>query len=384
MKFKSLFNKKIEKSNEDKKKSSFKKMLAISATALTIMGCDVDSNVDYSNWTTDKEEISDTDKTEVIDTYCDSKLLDKNYSNNISLEKGEYMYFFNRVKITFDGLKNQKYNFTIQPENCSPETISLFKNNITQVKNDTEQYNVLEICSYDAEKNIITLASNDNFLPYLFKGDESEIIEKTNGQYEQIIHREYYNIEGNSITDKLFMQEKNWIFPPLQNLEDRTIISFDNEEWLVGNTSSNKIILFKESAYYGEMPQEATLIIGDNTTITLTSIINDKGTNYAIFELKGETTQKVIVPEKEMLSIIFEGQKVNLYVGKIYETGVCDLSVLSKYIDFTYSGNKVDYEIYGIQTTADVNFSNWENTTKLEIYPNYSFENLIKRKEREE
>lgn len=382
MKLKSLFNKK-EKTDGDKKISSFKKMLAVGATTLTLMSCDVDSNVDYSNWTTDKEEISDTDKTEVKETYCEPKLLDKNFSNNISLEKGEYMYFFNRVKITFDGLKNQKYNFTIQPENCSPETISLFKNNITQVKNDTEQYNVLEICSYDAEKNIITLASDDTFLPYLIKGGESEIIEKTNGQYEQIIHREYYNIEGNSITNKLFIQEKNWVFPTLQNLEERTVISFDNEEWLVGNTFSNKIILFKESAYYGGMPKEASLTIGDNNTITLTSIISDEGTNYAVFELKGETTQKVIVPEKEMLSIIFEGQKVNLYVGKIYENEV-DLSVISKFIDFTYSGNKVDYEIYGIQITADVNFSTWENTTKLEMYPNYSFENLIKRKEREE
>lgn len=380
MKFNSLFNKKVEKSTEDKKKSfSFKKMLAVGATTLTLMSCDVDSNVDYSGWNNDKEEVSDTDKTEVKDTYCDSSLLDKNFSNNISLEKGEYMYLFNGVKITFEELKNQKYNFTVQPQNSSPEILTLLKNNFVQVKNNKEQYNILEFCSYDTQKNIVSIASDDSFLPYLFKDGESEIIEKRNGQYEQIIHREYYHIEGNSITDKLFIQEKNWIFPPLTNLEYRTTLTFDNEEWLVGDLSSSNF-LFKESAYYNDMPKDSTLQIENNNTITFLSTINEEGKKYGVFELKGESTQKVIIPENEMLSIIFENQKINLYVGKINDNN-CDLSVISKYM---YSGNKVDYEIYGIQTTAYVNFSDWDNTSKLELCPHYSFENLIKRKEREE
>ncbi len=390
MKFKSLFNKKIEKTDEEKKKAfSFKKMLAVGATTLALISCDGSKDIDYSGWENDKEEVADIDTTETTKSYCDSSLVDKNFSTNVSLEQGESMYFFNRVKIIFNYSKNQKFYFTIQPENSSTEELELYKNKVIQVNDDKNNYNILEICSYDFEKRIITIASNDSFLPYLFKGGENEIIEKSNQNYEQIIHREYYWIEGNSITDRLLIQEKNWIFPPLENLEERTLVTFDNEEWLVGNTSSKKVILFKESAYYGGMSKDSTLHFGSDNTITFISTIMDEGVKYAIFELNGKTTQKVIVPENELLSIIFEGEKINLYVRKIYdsilnEEEVCDLSVISNFLEFTSSGNKIDYTIYDLNITADVNFSTWENTTKLEMYPNYSFEDLIKRKEREE
>lgn len=386
MKFKQL-NNKVEKSEEKKKLNSFKKMLAVSATVLTLWGCDRGMNIDYDGWETTDHEVSDTDNnSSQISTYCDSSIVNKPFSNNVSLVKDESMYLFNRVMFTFEGIKNTKFSFKITPENSDSYNILLDKNKPLQIKNEKGEYNLLQFCSFD-NTNELTVASNDNILPYIFK-DEKTNVEEVNGNFNQLIYRTYFTIEGNTITNELLISEKNWVFPTIQNIENRETIKLNEENWLITDIGYDKLLLFKESAYYGGMSSGSDLLLSDNISLTYISNILEGNSKYIVFELKGDSIQKVVIPENEMISINFEGEKIVLFVKKIYDdfegNVLCDLSVISKFIEFNKKESAIELELYGMMTKAYVNYSIWDNTTKLEIYPSYDFEKLIKRKERDE
>jgi len=386
MKFK-IFNKKSI-NGEVKKPNKFKKMLVTSAAILTLWSCDNGTDINYEGWDTTDTEVSDID-TEQSETkkFCDNLTVDKPFSNNISLVKDESMYLFNRVKLTFEGIKNNNFNIKITPENSDPYNILLNRNTPTLVENEKGESNVLKFCSFDITSQKLTVASDDNFLPYIFKGEKTSY-EEIYGSYDQLIYRTFFVVEGNSITNELLISEKNWIFPALQNIENREVVKFNNEEWLVTDLGYNKIMLFKESAYYGGMSEGSDLLYNNQISITFISKISENETNYIVFELKGDSIQKVVVPENEKISINFEGQEITLFVKKSYEdfdgNPLCDLSIISKFIEFNNNESETEIDLYGIISKAYVNSSSYDNTTKLEIYPVYDFEKIIKRKERVE
>ncbi len=385
MKFKSLFNKKIE--SKDKKTNKFTKMLVTGAAILTLWGCDHGSNFNYEGWETNDNEMTDTD-TELPETkkYCDSSILDKPFSNNISLVKDESMYLFNRAKLTFEGLKNNRFNLKITPEFSDSYNVLLNQNTPLQIQNEKGDYNIVKFCSYDKNSQILSIASDNNFLPYIFKG-ENTTYEEIYGIYNQLIYRSFFIVEGNSITSELLYSEQNWIMPNLNNLEERQTLKFNEEEWLVTNLGYGKKMLFKESSFYGGMSEGSDLLY-NNISITYISKISENNMNYIVFELKGDSIQKIVIPENEKISVNFEGQEIILYVKKIYDgldgNPLCDLSVIAKNIEFSNNENEIELDLYGIPSKAYVSYSDYENTTKLELYPTYDFDKLIKRKEREE
>ena len=383
MKFNSLFNK---KKKEERKTNKFTKMLVTGAAILTLWSCDSENN--YDNWESQDREVSDVDIDQSqVKNYCDSSIIDKPFSTNISLVKEESMYLFNRVKVTFEGLKNNKYNIKITPENSDSYFVLLDKSIPLQIENEKGDSNIIKFCSYDTKSQTLNVASNDNFLPYIIK-DEKNTYEEIYGSYDQLIYRTFFVVEGNSITNELLISEKNWIIPSLKSIEDKEIVRFNEEEWFVTNLGYNKIMLFKESAFYGGMSEGSDLLFNSQISITYISKITENNTNYIVFELKGDSIQKVVIPENEKISINFEGQELTLFVKKIYEdfdgSSLCDLSIISKYIEFNNKESETEIDLYGILSKAYVNYSSYDNTTKLEMYPVYDFEKLIKRKERVE
>jgi hypothetical protein len=380
MKLKSLLNKKIkkEKSDEKNKISAFKKFLVVSTVLLT--SCGAGGNIDsYDKWEQQDTEVSDEDNLEdKKESFCNNSILNEPFSSNVSLKVNESIYLFNRTKITFEGKKNNLFTFYIEPENSKPYYLELNKNKNINENNET---NYLEICSYDLNENTIHLASDEVFLNFIFNGERTEIIEKNNGEYEQLIERTYALIEGNSKVNELLFYEKNWTFPNLKENESNTIIWFNEFPYVFNNYSEDLIYLFDYDSYLPLMNEGTSFLYDSKITITLSSIIEDKGNNYFVFELKSdEESKKIFFPEKTFYSFNFDGREMTFFVENKSSLGVTFYKV-TEFFKITYTGNQINIKVNGINSNADVNFSHWDNVTKIEMYPKYNLMELVKEKE---
>lgn len=377
MKFNLLSNKENKK---EKKVSNFKKFFL--GTTMLLASCGVESNInDHSKWEKEDTEISDVEEVEKDrKTYCDSSLLHTPFSSNISLNENDSIHLFNRTKITFEGKSNSSFRFYVEPENSKSYYLEIQK--ITNIESDNLSV-FLEVCSYDLKNNIINLASDKSFLDFIFKGERTKIIEKNEGEYEQLIEKVYISIEGNSKVDELLYSEKNWIFPSLKNNESNTIIWFNDYPYTFNNTYEDLIHFFEYDSYVPLMVEGTNFLYDSETTITLTSIIEDKGVNYFVFDLENnDLTKRIIFPEKIFYTFDFNEKNMTFFVERKSSLGVTFYSV-KEFYDVTYEGNNIQINVNGIDTNADVNFTHWNNLTKIEMYPKYNLKELTERKREE-
>jgi len=289
---------------------------------------------------------------------------------------------FNRVKITFEGKNNSMFRFYLEPEDSKSYYLDV--QNFTSVESD-EISIFFEVCSYDLKNNNIVLASDKAFLDFIFKGERRETIEKFEGEYEQLIEKVFVSIKGNSKVDELLYSEKNWIIPSLKDTESNTIIWFNDYPYTFNNTSDSLVYLFDYDSYIPLMIEGTNFLFDSETTISLISIIEDKGVNYFVFELdnNNDLTKRIIFPEKTFYSFNFNEKDMTFFVERKSSLGVTFYKV-KEFYDISYEGNNIEIKVNGINSNAEVTFTHWDNLTKIEMYPRYNLWDIVEKRRKTE